>query len=603
MSAARPARPEGVVVDRRPSAAAPDGGEDVVVLRDVGVRFPRRPEPALRGVTLRVAPGDEVVVLGPSGSGKSTVLQVVTGVVPHAVHADLTGEVLVAGTATARTCVVERSRHLGVLAQDPASAVCLPTVEGEVALPLENHGVPAGEIDDRVDAALAGVGAGALRHRRTAGLSGGELQRVALAAALVTGPRVLLLDEPTSMLDPAGVRSVRAAVEGAVRGDGTTAGGPAGAAAPRPAVVLVEHRLDEWAGEAGVDGLPARALVLGEDGTVVADGPTATVLRDAAARLHAAGLWLPLDVELLALTGAAGGLAAEANRALLHRCAGGTDGRDGALSRPGREPGPGPGPGPGPEPDAEPVLVARGLSVGRREDRRRPGAAVLHGLDLAVRPGEVVALLGANGVGKTTLLLTLAGLLAPLAGRVDGPRAGLVLQHAEHGFVAHTVAAEVTHGLGAQAAAAVPGLLRRHRLEHLADANPFRLSGGEKRRLSLAAMLAHRRPVLLADEPTLGLDRRDTVATTAVLRAAAAEGTAVVLSSHDLRTVAGLADRVVVLGDGRVLADGRTAAVLRDDAVLSRAGLVLPPLVAWLLAHEAEGALGPALRALDRAVP
>src|SRR5690606_14558323 len=152
-------------------------------------------------------------------------------------------------------------------------------------------------------------------------------------------------------------------------------------------------------------------------------------------------------------------------------------------------------------------------------------------------------------------------------------------------FVAHTVAEEVAHGLTGPVAETVAHALAEHRLAHLAAQDPFRLSGGEKRRLSLAGMLAHARPCLLADEPTPGLDRRDTVAAMTTLRRAADGGKAVVLSSHDLRTVATVADRVVVLAEGTVVADGPTAAVLGDRDVLRRAGLRLPPLVAWLLEH------------------
>lgn len=568
---------------RRPGTS---GIGAVVELREVSVRFPRRAEPVLREVSLRLAPGEQVIVLGASGSGKSTVLQAVTGVVPHTVSATLTGEVAVGGTTTERTSVVERSRHLGVLAQDPGAAVCLPGVAQELALPLENQGIDPADIGPRIEAALEAVGAGALRERATAMLSGGESQRVALAAALVAEPEVLLLDEPTSMLDSAGIVSVRGALAGAVGRYG-------------PAVVLVEHRLDEWAGAAGVAGLPARALALSEAGEVLADGRTAVVLHDHARELHAAGCWLPLDAELLTVTGAEGGLAAPANTELLHALA---TGMPTALGVPAADGG-------------TPVLAGRGLAVGRespmtrRSRRRRPegveavAPALLSGVDLTVRPGEIIALLGANGVGKTTLLLTLARLLDPLAGRVEGARPGLVFQNPEHQFLAHTVRGEIAHGLApAVAAEVVPRQLRRHRLEYLAEQNPFRLSGGEKRRLSLAAMLAHSRPVLLADEPTLGLDRRDTIATAATLREAAVEGTAVIFSSHDLRTVVALADRVVVLGEGGVLADGPTVEVLGDGELRTRAALTLPPLVAWLLEHVAGSAVAHVLRELDDAV-
>lgn len=569
---------------------ATTGTGAVVELRGVSVRFPRRAEPVLHEVSLRLAPGEQVILLGASGSGKSTVLHAVTGVVPHTVSAIMTGEVTVGGTTTERTSVVERSRHLGVLAQDPGAAVCLPGVEQELALPLENQGTDPADIGPRIGAALDAVGAGALRERATAMLSGGESQRVALAAALVAEPKVLLLDEPTSMLDPAGIASVRGALAQAVGRYG-------------PAVVLVEHRLDEWAGTVGAGGLPARAIALSEAGEVLADGPTPMVLRDHARELHAAGCWLPLDAELFTFTGAEGGLEAPANTELLRALT--AEARPAPEARPAAD-------APAGDPEAS-VLRCRGLVVGwdspktrrsrhrRREDVDAP--PLLSGVDLVVRPGEIIALLGANGVGKTTLLLTLGRLLDPFAGRVEGARPGLVFQNPEHQFLAHTVRDEIAHGLAlAVAAEVVPRQLRRHRLEHLAEQNPFQLSGGEKRRLSLAAMLAHSRPVLLADEPTLGLDRRDTIATAATLREAASEGAAVIFSSHDLRTVVALADRVVVLGEGGMLADGPTVEVLGDREVRTRAGLTLPPLVAWLIEHVPGSAVAHVLRELDDAV-
>lgn len=567
-------------------------GDDLVRLESVSVRFPRRREPVLGDVSLTLAPGEQVIVLGMSGSGKSTVLQSITGVVPHTINAELSGRVVVAGIPTGDATVVELSRHVGVLAQDPSSSVCLPDVEQELALPLENRGADPTTIGGRIDGALSAVGAEALRQRSTAELSGGEGQRVALAATLIAEPAVLLLDEPTSMLDPAGVAAVRDAVGAAV-------------ARYRPAVVLVEHRLDDLAGPEGLAGLPSRAVVLSETGRVLADGPTGEVLRDRGASLLSGGCWLPLDAELQAHSGAEGGLDSAVNRALLAELAAPAPTTD-------RDSAPGSAGGVG-----ESVLTVRDLGVGRpgrptgRRTRRRhgsgrddsSGAAILGGIDLELRGGEVVALLGPNGVGKTSLLLTLAGLLPPVAGTVAGPRAGMVFQNPEHQFLANTVRSEIAHGIDHDRADEVATRgMRAHRLEHLAEQNPFRLSGGEKRRLSLAAILAHSRPCLLLDEPTLGLDRRDTVATIAALRGEAAGGRAVVFASHDLRTVLTLADRAVVLADGRVIADGPTAAVLRQPAVLARAGLVLPPLVAWLLERfDPEGARR-VLENLDRAV-
>lgn len=560
----------------------PEHPTDPVVLDGVSVTVPRRADRVLSGVDLRVRPGEHVLLLGPSGSGKSTVLHCITGVVPHTVTAQLDGAVTVAGTRTTDATVVELSRHVAVVAQDPAAAVCLPTVDQELALPLENHATDPADIGPRVDAVLATVGAAHLRERVTGELSGGEAQRVALAAALVTDPDVLLLDEPTSMLDPAGVADVRTALAAASSRPGTT-------------VVLVEHRLDDLAGDEGLTTLPGRAVVLDEGGSVVADGATDEVLHDHAGTLLRAGCWLPLDAELHSLSGGDGGLASAASRDLLRQLAQVPYGEASAAAT---VPG-------------EVVLRARGLAVSRHAPPRRrrrsagpPGPPpLLAGIDLELRAGEVVALLGRNGVGKTSLLLTLAGLLPPGAGTVEGERAGMVFQNAEHQFVAHTVAEEVAHGLAGAVDDVVARQLRAHRLEHLAGQSPFRLSGGEKRRLSLAAMLAHERPCLLADEPTLGLDRRDTIATTTALRAAADAGRAVVVSSHDLRTVATLADRVVVLGDGGVVADGPTVPVLADAEVRRRGGLTLPPLVAWLVEEIGEPAAGRrALLALDAAV-
>jgi energy-coupling factor transporter ATP-binding protein EcfA2 len=521
----------------------------VIEVRGLGVTFPGATAPVLRDVDLDVAPGEQVLVLAGSGAGKSTLLRVLAGIVPQVVDARVTGSATVHGLDATTTPTADLASHVGTLTQDPTDQLCLPTVLDEVAFALENRGVDPALIGPAVARTLASVGAAHLVGRRTAELSGGEGQRVALAAALVADPAVLLLDEPTALLDPAAARAVAGAVRAAAGRDRTT--------------VMVEHRLDE------LGHLPSRVLVLGPDGRVHADGPTAQVLHEDARALTALGTWLPLSAELAAAGVTSLGRLPPAE--LAH----------------GR-------------PDGSPVLTARHLTV------RRGARTVLDGVDLDVHAGRVTAVVGLNGSGKSSLLLALAGLLP--ADGVSGESVGLVFQHPEHQLLARTVRDEIAWGprraRAADTEARVGRALDAYRLHGLEDRDPFRLSGGQQRRLSLAAMAACGHDVLLADEPTFGQDRRTSLACADALRALADEGRGVVLVTHDLRLVGEVADDVLVLRDGHALAHAPVDVVLADEALLARAGLPLPPvLAAWRATGRPVRATLRALRDAGRAVP
>lgn len=494
----------------------------------------------LRDVSLDVAAGERVLVVGASGSGKSTLLRLIAGLTPPGVN--MSGSIEVLGTEVLGRDATAEPLPVGWLPQDPAAAVCLPRVGDDVAFGCESRRLGVEQVEAAVTSSLALVDAAGWRDRDTATLSAGQAQRVGLAAGIAPGQRLLLLDEPTSMLDPAALRRVR---------DALTA---LAAASDAPAVLLVEHRLDEWAD--GAD-LPPRVVVL-ERGALVADGPAEQVWRRHASALIEAGCHLPWPVE-------------QRERRRLEK---------GPLAGPAGETA-------RPEPGSvsvrasrlqspEPAVRTESLAVGHS------GRPVLRGVELFVRPGEVVALIGVSGSGKTTLLHTLAGILPALAGRVDraGGRPAIVFQSPEQQFVAPTVAAEL--GFDGAPARRVDAALRELRLEALADASVYRLSGGEQRRLSVGSVLLGTRQVVLADEPTFGLDRNGVAWTTAALRRAAAEGRAVLVSSHDLRFVLEVSDRVYLVHGGGVHGGSSTADELRE-ANLGRAGLLAPPSVRELL--------------------
>ncbi|MDF2573562.1 MAG: transporter ATP-binding protein [Agromyces sp.] len=520
------------------------------------------------GVSLAIHPGEVVLLLGPSGCGKSTLTLALDGLVPHAVAAHLDGTVRVAGLDTRDHPVARLSEHVAMVFQDPDAQVVTGTVLDEVAFGPENLLLPTAAVLERAERALKLVGLWDRRGDNPDVLSGGGRQRLAIACALALASPVLVLDEPTANLDPAGIDEVYAVLrELANERD--------------HAIVLVEHNLD-----AAVD-VVDRVVVLDAAGRVVADGPVDEVLRTRAEELAGLGVWLPVST-LAGMRLREAGVPIDALPLTPSELAA-------ALESVAVLPAPlemVPGPVDGAR--TSPAITVRGCSV-RRGGRRGP--VVVDGVDLDVASGDFLAIVGTNGAGKTTLVQAIAGVIPAPRGTVDvlgmdpsrasardrARRIGFVFQNPEHQFVAHTVAEELDLGFRLQGVpdddrpAEIERMLRRFGLEELRDQHPFLLSGGQKRRLSVGTALVAGAPVLVLDEPTFGQDRARAAELLDILGRLNAEGTTVIVVTHDLQLVADHATRVAVMQGGRVVGAGPTDEVLAGP-LIEAAGLRHPPL-------------------------
>lgn len=565
-------------------------------VRELGVTHDGEETAAPASVTFDVSAGEVVLLLGPSGSGKSTLTLALNGLIPHAVPGTLTGSVEVDGLDTQATSVAALSTRVGMVFQDPDAQLVTGTLLDEVAFGPENLRMPVADVLARAETALRRVGLWERRAENPDRLSGGGRQRLAIACALAMGSPLLVLDEPTANLDPAGIEDVYAALADVV-------------AAGDRAILLVEHNLD------AAVGFVDRVVVLDHDGRVAADGTVDDVLRRRAEDLHAMGVWLPVSsIAALRLRGAGFALhplpltpdelraaldaeavpAGIADRPFpaaseIRTIAPIPDAAAEGLRRTDESPNSGSG---NEVSERAPLIRVRNLTL------RRGRAEVLHGIDLDIARGSFVAVVGANGAGKTSLIQALAGVVSPPRGTVhiDGldvgradartlsARVGFVFQNPEHQFIAHTVFDEIAHGLRRQhlpdddVRARTAALLERFGLTAKADSHPFLLSGGQKRRLSVGTALVAGAPVLVLDEPTFGQDRARADELLSLLSELNADGTTIVVVTHDMQLVTDYAERTVVLADGRLLTESRTADVFADDDLIARAGLRPPPL-------------------------
>jgi energy-coupling factor transporter ATP-binding protein EcfA2 len=515
-------------------------GAPALEITDLTYRYPGARRDALSRVTFAVRPGEFVVVAGRSGSGKSTLLRTGCGLVPHFHGGTLAGDVEVAGLDAREHGPAELAGVVGFVAQDPETQIVSTTVRAEIALPLELQGESAASRARAVEEVALALAIPELLERTTDTLSGGELQRVALAAALVARPAVILLDEPTSQLDPVAGDELVWLLRRLNEQWGT-------------AVVLCEHRLERCLGAAD------RAVAM-RHGSIAFDGLPSAFLEWALANDPALATPGARLFDLAGLRPPPVGVR-QAREALARVASG--------LARPGGRDFVAPDRAPSAPPITEPPDRATpsppALHVADMWVELDPGTGprdVLREIDLEIGAGERVALMGRNGAGKSTLLRAAAGIVEPVRGRIDAHRGCALLSQSPDDFLVHErVRDELPGEAGSRALAAVD-------LGWAADADPRDLSGGERQRLALAIVMAgrdaaERAPGLVClDEPTRGMDRARKEELAERIGELAAAGTAVVVATHDVEFAANFAERTILLGEGELIADGPCSEVL-----------------------------------------
>jgi energy-coupling factor transport system ATP-binding protein len=557
---------------------AGDASSAIVDLRDIIYTYEGETSPVINGVSLRVEPGEFVLILGPSGCGKSTLLNVLNGTIPHTLRGELGGHAVVCGKSVPDTKVTNFATEVGMVFQDPEAQIINTRVRDEVCFGLENLCRPAEEIMARQAEALAYVGLPDAGDLSIFDMSGGQKQRVSIAAVLAARPRLLVLDEPTANLDPAGMAEVFVVLHRLNREFGTT-------------IIMVEHRVDELAdrvtrvimmdrGEVVFDGKPRAAFARRREGhseeaeTIATSAWFPQVSEFALELATAAGIAVASDAMPLNVTEAVAFAQGVMARGLVQ-----------ATAKPGALKSAAPG---------EKLLSIRDLTFGYT--RERP---ILKNVSLELETRSIVALLGQNGSGKTTLARALIGINPVERGTVYlgdrdisdlGPREisaeiGYVFQNPDHQFVTDQIDEEVAYGLKVRGYAEdfisrqVDEVLDIVDLARYRHRSPFNLSLGERRRLSVATMLVLEPRLLVLDEPTIGQDHERAQHLMRLMdRLRERYGTTILMITHDVRLVAEWADRAIALRGGGIAFDGKPEALFAQADLLKESALLPPPI-------------------------
>ena len=541
--------------------------DEVIRVRDLWWRYELGQDWALKGIDLTVRRGEFLVIVGPSGAGKSTLCLTLCGMIPHFSRGYYKGEVMIIGRETRKMKLSEITRKVGIVFQDPDTQFVTMSVEDEIAFPLENHGVPRQEMIERVRRTMEITRIIELKDKYPHELSGGQKQRVAIASILALEPEIIILDEPTSDLDPVGKSEVFSMLAELKRAGRT--------------IILVEHNTEEAAKYAD-------RVVLLRDGKIIMEGPPRKVFEEVES-IKSAGVYPPQVTELAYTLSTRYGVRGELP-ITLEECLEWLRELNARIVTPNRL-------------ERSPTGV-KGESIISLKDvsySYPDGTAALRDVTLEFARGEFTAIIGQNGSGKTTLVKHIVGLLRPTVGEVRifgkktsemsikeiATKVGYVYQNPDHQLFCQTVYEECAYGLRnlglsePEIRRRVSEILGRVGLQGLEKVDTFLLGKGQRQRLAIASTLVMNPEVIIVDEPTTGQDMSQSTSIMELLASLHREGRTVLIVTHNMRLVAEYAERVVVMQAGRVVLDGDVRTVFSQVEKL-REALITPPQITQL---------------------
>ncbi|RSL35274.1 ABC transporter ATP-binding protein [Salibacterium salarium] len=526
---------------------------------DVSVRYPMQNKPSLPPVSLEIDQGEKILLLGASGSGKSTLALALQGLIPRTIDAEKTGSVAIKGMAPESWSITDACQHVGILFQDPETQFCMVTVEEEIIFGLENIGISVDEIETRLENSLAMTGLTKRRHDSINNLSGGLKQKTAIACLLAIDPETMVLDEPTANLDPQSTEDILQLWMDIAENKNKT-------------LLFIEHNIGNLLPD--ID----RVIVLSKNGGVITEGPPREVFRHSFSALEEEGVWIPTICREALKLEAEGKMnwsqlplsleewETECTKIGMEKSD--IDSTTAEKNQIRNE---------------KPLMEVRNVSFSYRDHQ------ALTNIQFNLYAGEFVALAGANGAGKSTLAKLLAGIHVPSTGsiirngtpsenmRTDDimKQTGFVFQNPEHQFICDTVEDELSYGWRIAGVAQkewqkdVEEMLAMFHLTDKRHENPFSLSQGQKRRLSVATMLTSKQDLLILDEPTFGQDEANTSALMNILQNLHRNGKTILMITHDMELIEQYAEKVLLVDEGAIKYDGAVDTFSKNRIIAS----------------------------------